>query len=121
MGEILRNDPGLNRREIRICSAGTGAKDGREAHPNTSETMKEWGLALDNHRATLLTGDIVDEADLIVAMDSYVEEDIVVAYPVSITKICLLNIMDPWAIPWKHTCSVLRISKKTVCRRCCHW
>ena len=96
MKDILQKVPSLNRKHIKICSAGTGAIGGQVAHPNAQETMREWGLTLDHHVSSSLSSDIVDRADLIVALDSYVREDIIVSYPTSTRKICTLNITDPY-------------------------
>ena len=99
MGDIIQNDPSLNQRNIEICSAGTGAIPGRTAHPNAQKTMKEWRLTVDHHVSSPISSDIVDRADLIVALDSYVEEDIINSYPSSLKKICTLDITDPYGDP----------------------
>lgn len=96
MSDIIQKDPGLKQLNIRICSAGTGAIGGQAAHPNAQETMKEWGLNLDHHVSSTLSSDVVDRADLIVALDGYVREDIISSYPTSFQKICILNITDPY-------------------------
>jgi len=96
MGDIIQKDPILSKMNIVLCSAGTGAIGGQGAHPYAQETMKEWGLNLDNHISSPLTGDIVDKADLLVALDKYVEEEITGYYHTPSRKICTLNIPDPY-------------------------
>lgn len=96
MGDIIQKVNSPNPRGIQICSAGTDAIGGQAAHPSAQETMKEWGLNLDHHVSSTLSGDIVDRADLIVALDSHVKEDIIASYPASIPKICTLDIGDPY-------------------------
>ena len=97
MSDIIQKDPILSQRNIEICSAGTGAIGGQAAQPNAQETMKEWGLTLDNHVSSPLSRDIVDRADLIVALDNHVKEEIIGSYPTSFQKICTLNIADPYS------------------------
>ena len=96
MGDIIKKDPILNQRNIEICSAGTGAIYGQAAHPYALETMKEWGLTIDNHISLPLSPDIVDRADLIISLDNHVKEEIIGSYPGSSTKICTLSIADPY-------------------------
>lgn len=96
MGDIILKDPILSKMNIELCSAGTGAIGGQGAHPYAQETMKEWGLNLDNHVSSPLTRDIVDRADLLVALDKYVEEEITIYYPTLSQEICTLNISDPY-------------------------
>jgi protein-tyrosine phosphatase len=96
MRDIIRKDPILSQRKIEICSAGTGAIGGQEAHPYAQETMKGWGLPLDDHVSSTLSRDIVDRADLIVALDNHVKEEIIGSYPASLKKIYTLNIADPY-------------------------
>jgi len=96
MSDIVMKDPGLSQRNIEILSAGTGAIGGQAAHPNARETMREWGLILDNHVSSPLSSGIVGIADLIVALDTYVKDDIIISYPASLQKIYTLNIADPY-------------------------
>lgn len=96
MRDIVERAPQLRQREIEICSAGTGAIGGHPAHHNAQETMREWGLSLDNHITRRLSGHIVDRADVIVTLDSYVKEDVIRSFPNSLDKICFLNIEDPY-------------------------
>ena len=54
---------------IKITSAGLNAVYGRPAHPWAVTAAREFGVSLDDHRARPLTGEMVDEADTIFAMD----------------------------------------------------
>jgi protein-tyrosine phosphatase len=56
-------------REITVVSAGLNAVPGRAAHPWAVAAAKEWGISLENHRAQILTGEMVKEAEVIFAMD----------------------------------------------------
>ena len=99
MTDIIRSDPTLNRRDIEICSAGTLMTKGNPAHPYAQKAMQELGLTLDGHRSAALSPDIVARADLIVAMHTYVEEDVIAMYPESSIKTCTLEIADPIGRP----------------------
>lgn len=96
MSDIIQKIPSLDQKDIKICSAGTDAMRGQVAHPNARETMKEWGLNLDHHLSSPLSGGIIEGADLIVALDNYISEDITTYYPSSVGKMCTLNITDPY-------------------------
>ena len=54
--------------EATVTSAGTGAWDGAPASEGAYLVALERGLDLSNHRARLLTRELVEEADLILTM-----------------------------------------------------
>ena len=54
---------------ITVTSAGLNATPGRPAHPWAITAAREFGISLENHRARLLTSEMVDQADAIFAMD----------------------------------------------------
>ncbi len=53
---------------IEVSSAGTSAMDGAWATPFAIEAAKAWGIDISGHNARFLTGSIIDDADLILAM-----------------------------------------------------
>jgi protein-tyrosine-phosphatase len=57
--------------QVTVASAGTGAWDGAPASEGTYLVGLEHGLDLSNHRARLLTRDIVKSADLILTMSGH--------------------------------------------------
>ena len=57
--------------QVSVASAGTGAWDGAPASEGAYLVGLEHGLDLSNHRARLLTRDIVKSADLILAMSGH--------------------------------------------------
>lgn len=65
MFQQLLDERGLN---WRVKSAGIAAADGAPAARDAVEVMKEHGLNLSTHEATLLTPTLVSEADLILTM-----------------------------------------------------
>jgi len=59
-----------------VSSAGVGALEGRPAASGAVQAAAADGLALADHRARQLTPEIAATADLIVAMDDFVEDQI---------------------------------------------
>jgi protein-tyrosine-phosphatase len=57
--------------QVTVSSAGTGAWDGAPASEGSYLVGLEHGLDLSNHRARLLTRDIVKSADLILVMSGH--------------------------------------------------
>jgi len=62
----LADDPELQR--VEVSSAGTSAWDGSPASEGSYLVALERGLDLSNHRARMLTSDLVGRADLILTM-----------------------------------------------------
>jgi protein-tyrosine-phosphatase len=54
---------------IAVTSAGLNATPGRPAHPWAIMSAHEFGITLENHRARLLTSEMIDRADAIFVMD----------------------------------------------------
>jgi protein-tyrosine-phosphatase len=77
-----------------ISSAGTIARDGMPASQLAREVVGEMGLDLSGHSATFLTGDIVDDSDLIVAMTRNHRDHIMGMKPDARSKIILLGELD---------------------------
>lgn len=59
------------RREITVCSAGTSASDGAPASEGAYLVGLEKGLDLSTHSSTHLTREVVESADLILAMSPH--------------------------------------------------
>ena len=66
MKRELESRPDLR---LNVTSAGLNAIPGRAAHPWAIAAAREFGVSLENHRARLLTTDLVAQADVIFAMD----------------------------------------------------
>jgi protein-tyrosine phosphatase len=54
---------------IHVTSAGLNATPGRSSHPWAIAAARDFGVSLEQHRARLLTADLVARADVIFAMD----------------------------------------------------
>jgi protein-tyrosine phosphatase len=67
-GLLARSLVEAGRNGVEVSSAGTGAWDGAPASEGAYLVGLEQGIDLSGHRARLLTRDMVDGADLILAM-----------------------------------------------------
>lgn len=57
-------------------SAGVGAVEGNRAASGTLRAASQQGLSLEQHRARMLTPEMAAAADVLVALDDYVEDQI---------------------------------------------
>jgi protein-tyrosine phosphatase len=76
---------------IRVNSAGLHAAPGSVAHPWAVTASTEIGLPLTQHRARMLTTDLVSQADAIFAMDFQNKAEMLALYPDSCDKILMLS------------------------------
>lgn len=67
--------------DIAVRSAGIHALNGRQAHPWAQIAARELGLPLDHHQATLLTAEMVAQADAILVMDFQNLAELLARYP----------------------------------------
>jgi protein-tyrosine phosphatase len=74
-----------------ITSAGLNATPGRPAHDWAITAARELGISLDDHRARLLTAEMVDQADAIFVMDYQNVAQITSRYPQASKKVFLLG------------------------------
>ncbi len=65
---IMRQEFNERGEDVEIQSAGTGARDGASASEGAYLVSLENGLDISQHRAALLTRDLVEQADLILTM-----------------------------------------------------
>jgi protein-tyrosine-phosphatase/predicted ATP-grasp superfamily ATP-dependent carboligase len=77
--------------EIQVCSAGMHALPGHAAHPRAQLVARELGLALDHHRAQLMTPELVEKADAIFAMDFQNKAELLERFPEAERKIFMLS------------------------------
>jgi protein-tyrosine phosphatase len=77
--------------QVRIVSAGLHASPGHEAHPWAQQASAEVGISLADHRAKLVTREIVDQADCIFAMDFQNKAELLTLYPEAHEKILMLS------------------------------
>jgi len=83
--------PSLPSCRITVTSAGLSAAPGRAAHPWATAAAQGFGISLENHRARLLTPDMVNQADAIFAMDYGNLAQLLSRYPDARSKIFMLS------------------------------
>jgi protein-tyrosine phosphatase len=76
---------------IFAVSAGLHAIPGREAHPWALEASREIGISLVQHRAQLLTPEMVSQADVIFVMDFQNQAEVLALYPEAREKVVMLS------------------------------
>ena len=67
------------------------ASPGREAHPWAQEAAADLGISLTQHRAKLLTREMVSRADCVFAMDFQNKAELLTLYPEAQEKILMLS------------------------------
>lgn len=79
---------------IRVVSAGTTTRLGRPADPRVQAAARDFGTSLEDHRSQPLTDELVDQADVIFAMDDLNVVNIAAAFPQARSKVMLLGGID---------------------------
>ena len=77
--------------QVRIVSAGLHAVAGCEAHPWAQQAAGDLGISLAQHRAKLLTWEMVRRADCVFAMDFQNKAELLTLYPEAQDKILMLS------------------------------
>jgi len=93
MCEALMNRAlaGVPDKRITVTSAGLNAAPGRAAHVWAVAAARELGISLENHRAKLLTADMVNQADVVFAMDYQNQVQLVSRYSQAKHKVFMLG------------------------------
>ncbi|MGA9543856.1 MAG: hypothetical protein WBQ85_09815 [Candidatus Sulfotelmatobacter sp.] len=78
-------------KRITVTSAGLNAAPGRAAHAWAVAAALELGISLENHRAKLLTAEMVNQADVVFAMDYQNQMQLVSRYSQATHKIFMLG------------------------------
>lgn len=76
---------------VRAVSAGLHAIPGGAAHPRAVAASSEIGLSLVEHRAQLLSPEMVSEADVIFVMDFQNKAEVLALYPEARSKVVMLS------------------------------
>jgi protein-tyrosine phosphatase len=88
MNRAIRALPDL---QIKVTSAGLNAVPGREPHPWAIKAAREFGISLEEHRARLLTPQMVDQAEAIFAMDHQNQVQLLARHPLAKGKVYMLS------------------------------
>jgi protein-tyrosine phosphatase len=89
--KMLLIDLGEKATVIRVISAGTDAVPGANANRNAIEVMKNEGIDLRQHRASLLSPELITDADLILTMTLEQKKDVLRLVPAAARKAFMLN------------------------------
>ena len=87
-------DESLKRKQVdkwSVLSAGTWTTDGLPAMPEAIQRAKQIGLDLQEHRSRAITGDMLQDADLVLVMESGQKEALQIEFPFCREKILLLS------------------------------
>ena len=76
---------------MQISSAGLHAVPGTPAHPWALAASQEMGISLANHRAQVITTDIVEKADALFTMDFQNKAEMITRFPQAKHKILMLS------------------------------
>lgn len=85
-------DLGLD--DIEVTSAGVAAVVAAPPPANVLEAARDWDLSLETHRARQVTAADVEQADLLVTMDSFQKFSLLTAFPEAAEKIHPLTQFD---------------------------
>jgi len=112
-----------------VLSAGTWSTDGLQALPEAIQRAKQLGLDLQGHHSRVITGEMLEEADLVLVMEGGQKEALQVEFPFCRNKILMLseavegisyNIPDPIENPLNvdpasEICRLVRIGFNQIC------
>lgn len=79
---------------IEVSSAGTGALDGQPASPLAVEVLRDDGIDISSHRARFLTREMVESADVVVAMTRLHRDTIRSIAPAADAEVVVLGELD---------------------------
>jgi len=74
-----------------VLSAGTWTTNGMSPMKEAVQLAREFGLDIQSHRSTVITGDMLQEANLVLVMESGQKEALQVEFPAYRRKILLLS------------------------------
>jgi protein-tyrosine-phosphatase len=87
--ELSRKKQGGN--DWIVLSAGTWTTNGMAPMKEAVQLARELGLDVQNHRSTAITGEMLQQADLVLVMESGQKEALQVEFPAYRRKIYLLS------------------------------
>jgi protein-tyrosine-phosphatase len=77
--------------DVTVISAGLNATPGKLAHPWAIAAAPPFGISLEGHRARPLTAEMVNQADVIFAMDYRNLVELSCRYPSAVKKVFMLG------------------------------
>jgi protein-tyrosine phosphatase len=88
MQNALDGMPGV---AIKVTSAGLNAVPGKSAHPWALAAAREFGLSLENHRARMLTSQMIGQNDAILVMDYQNHVQVLSRWPEARSRVFMLS------------------------------
>lgn len=88
--KMLCEDLGDKATKIKVVSAGTGAVSGSNATQSAIEVMEEEGIDLRSHRATRLSAELIQAADLVLTMTIEQKVTVLAMLPAAQNKVFTL-------------------------------
>jgi protein-tyrosine-phosphatase len=88
---LFKRELGPQASDFRVVSAGLHAQEGRSVDPRALVAAREVGISLDGHKAQRLTSDMVQNADVILAMDLQNKVELLTAYPAARRKVFMIS------------------------------
>lgn len=79
--QAIAEQPGMNKDDFNVVSAGLWAQDGFPASPQAVKVMSEYGLDIFAHRSRAMSRDLARQADLILTMTRSGLEEVQQRYP----------------------------------------
>ncbi|BFU94137.1 MAG: Low molecular weight protein-tyrosine-phosphatase Wzb (modular protein) [Nitrospira sp.] len=77
--------------QLRVFSAGLDTTPGHTANAVAETIARQYGLALEEHRTTPISREMIRQADLIVVMDYAQRQTLLATYPEAQGKVSLLS------------------------------
>jgi protein-tyrosine-phosphatase len=80
---------------MQVGSAGLIALPGNTASFNAVRVAKENSISLEEHKARPITAELIDNADLVLVMESYQGHELIADHPQASEKILLPSVISP--------------------------
>ena len=92
---LFRNQVESSHPEWTVCSAGVMAGYGAPASRFGVKVLREISIEMKDHKSQPVTGDLVENADMIVVMTAAHRDILLEQYPEAASKVFLLKSFDP--------------------------
>ncbi|KHD05970.1 hypothetical protein PN36_04290 [Candidatus Thiomargarita nelsonii] len=106
----------LQSRSITVISAGLSALVGYPADPLVTELMNERDIDIYNHRASQLTPALIQEADLVLVMETWQIKAVESIWLMARGKVHLLGKWGPFEVPdpYRQSRQIFELSLKQI-------
>lgn len=80
--------------QVEINSSGYHTKSGRICHQKAVDVALEFGVELKHHRSSVVTEDMVKQADIVLTFDEQNRKILITKFPFARKKICYLGLIS---------------------------